>query len=174
MTKQIATFQLGDTLLGVNILLVKEIYRQMGFSDIPNAPDHLIGLMNLRGRVVTVIDLNVCLNRPRSENIENGRLLIFKTQEEILGYMGSGLLDYLYLGEDIFGFLIDRMDDVVTVEDEEILPPPPNITDIEEDLIKGVIKQGDRLVILIDVPAVLERVMAGSVESAEDGKTGQH
>lgn len=160
MTRQIATFVLGDTLLGVNILLVKEVYRHMSVSPIPDAPPHLSGLMNLRGRVVTVIDLNVCLSRPRTGSTEGGRLLILKTQEEITGYKNKGLLeDDVYLGEDIVGFLIDRMDDVLTVEYEDILPPPPNLVEIDEELVEGVIRHADRLVILLHITAVLDMVM---------------
>jgi len=166
MTRQIATFLLGDTLLGVDILLIKEVYRHMTISPIPDAPPHLRGLMNLRGRVVTVIDLNICLNRSSISDINNGRLLIFKTQDEIINYKHKGeLSENVNLGEDIFGFLIDKMDDVLTVEDNEIFPQPPNIADIEENLITGVIKQGERLVILLDVSAVLERVMSVTNEA---------
>lgn len=57
------------------------------------------------------------------------------------------------------------MDDVLTVENEEILPPPPNIADLDEDIIEGIIKQGKRLVILLDVTVVLELVMNAAVEA---------
>ncbi len=164
MNRQIATFVLGDTRLGVNILLVKEIYRHKAFSPIPNAPPHLRGLMNLRGRVVTIVDLNVCLNRPATDDIANCHLLILKTQEEISRYEEKGLVRDVFLGEDIVGLLIDRMDDVLTVTDEAILPPPPNIAEIDKDLIEGVIKQGGRLVILLNVTAVLELVMNAAAE----------
>ncbi len=76
-------------------------------------------------------------------------------------------MENVNLGEDIFGFLIDKMDDVLTVEDDAIFPPPPNIADIEENLIKGVIKHGERLVILLDVSAVLERVISVTNEAKE-------
>jgi purine-binding chemotaxis protein CheW len=159
MTRQIATFVLGETLLGVDILLVKEIYRQKTFSPIPDAPAELRGLMNLRGRVVTVIDLNVQLNRPPSEITDETRLLIFKTQAEIEGYIEAGRLPEITLGEDIVGFLIDRMDDVLTASAGDVLPPPPNVVDIDETLIDGVVKKGNQLVILLDVAAVLEGVL---------------
>ncbi|MCK5436839.1 MAG: chemotaxis protein CheW [Desulfobulbaceae bacterium] len=57
----------------------------------------------------------------------------------------------------MMGFMIDSMDNVIEVDEGEVLPPPPNLDAVEEDLIKGVIKQGDELVILLDVRAVLER-----------------
>ena len=164
MNRQIATFILGQTLLGLDILLVKEVYRHMSISPIPDAPDHLRGLMNLRGRVVTIIDLNVCLNRPASSDIQGCRLLILKTQEEIRQYKQK-YLESVYLGEDIVGFLIDRMDDVFTVNQDDILPPPPNIVEINEALIEGVIKQGNRLVILLDVTALLKLVMDVTTDS---------
>ncbi len=165
MSRQITTFLLGNTLLGVDILLVKEVYRHMTVNQIPNAPNHLRGLMNLRGRVVTVIDLNVCLNRPAATNMDDCRLLILKTQEEIRNYINQGHLEDVFLGEDIVGFLIDKMDDVLTVENEEILPPPPNIANLDEDVIEGVIKQEKRLVILLDVTVVLKLVMNATIET---------
>ncbi len=160
MTRQIATFHLGETLMGIDILMVKEINRQVNISPIPDAPPQLRGLMNLRGRVVTVIDLNVCLNRSPTGNIDAARLLILKTREDIQDFVADGQLEDMAVGEDIVGFVIDRMDDVATVEEDEILPPPPNVADIGEDLIRGVIKRGNRLIILLDVAAVLEDVMA--------------
>ncbi|MCP4105274.1 MAG: hypothetical protein GY749_07040 [Desulfobacteraceae bacterium] len=165
MTQQIATFVLGDTLLGVDILLVKEIYRQMSFSQIPDAPEHFLGLMNLRGRVVTVIDLNVCLNRPAASYTDDSRLLILKTQEEIMKSKIRADLEDVNMGEDIVGFLIDRMDDVINVEEKEILPPPPNLVEVEEELVQGVIKQGDQLVILLNITAVLERAMSVTTDT---------
>ncbi len=169
MTRQIATFMLGETLLGVDILLVKEIYRRMTVSPVPDAPAELRGLMNLRGRVVTVIDLNVCLNHAGgvAEITDETRLLIFKTQAEIEDYLEAGQLSEITLGEDIVGFLIDRMDDVLTATADEILPPPANVMEIDEALIDGVVKKGDQLVILLDVAAVLDEVL-----SATDSSTG--
>ena len=164
MTRQIATFLLGDTLLGIDILLVKEVYRHKAMSPIPDGPAHLLGLMNLRGRVVTVIDLNISMNRPPRVRRDNCRLLILKTQEEIRKYSDKEFLEDVRLGEDIVGFLIDEMDDVLPLVNEEILPPPPHLVDIDSDLIEGVIKQGNRLIILLDVTAVLDIVMNASIE----------
>ncbi len=170
MTRQIAAFLLGETLFGVNILLVKEIYRHMIISPIPDAPPQLRGLMNLRGRVVTVIDLAVCLGREPTAEMENTRLLIFKTQEEILSFVNRSLLPDIALGEDIVGFIIDGMDDVFMMDDDALLPPPPNLKEIHEDLIQGVVKRAGRLVILLDVPAVLQQALRATHEAAGEKK----
>ncbi|MBF0224394.1 MAG: purine-binding chemotaxis protein CheW [Desulfobacterales bacterium] len=157
--QKIATFCLGETLLGVDILLVKEIYRHMSLTPIPSASPHFKGLMNLRGRVVTVIDLNVCLDREPTPDINNCRLLIFKTNDEIAHVKHEGYIRSIDLGEDIVGFLIDKMDDVINVEEDKILPPPPNLDSVDRELIRGVVKRGGNLVILLDVNAILNLIM---------------
>ena len=159
MNRQITTFLLGETRLGIDILLVKEVYRHMVITPVPDSPPQLKGLMNLRGRVVTVIDLNVCLNRPMTENIDTSRLLVLKTDTEIEKYKTAGLLEDVVLGDDIVGLLIDQMDDVITIESSEIFPAPPNLDAIEETLIEGVIKQKDQLIIILDVKSALEKIM---------------
>ena len=159
MHRQITTFMLGNTRIGIDILLIREVYRHMSVTPVPDSPPHLNGLMNLRGRVVTVIDLNVCLSRPATEDIESNRLLVMKTDKEIEKYKSEGLLKEVSIGDDMVGFLIDRMDDVVSIEDSEIFPAPSHLDEVEEALIEGVIKQGDELIILLDVTALLEKVM---------------
>ena len=159
MHRQITTFMLGNTRIGIDILLVREVYRHMSVTPVPDSPPHLNGLMNLRGRVVTVIDLNVCLSRPAAEDIESNRLLVMKTDKEIEKYKSEGLLKDVSIGDDMVGFLIDQMDDVVSIEDSEIFPAPSHLDEVEEALIEGVIKQGEELIILLDVTALLEKVM---------------
>ncbi len=160
MSNQIANFMLGDTTLGVDILLVKEVHSKLSLTPIPDAPKQIRGLMNLRGKVVTVVDLNVCLNRPPAESTERNRLLILKTDEEIIPYQLEGKLEKAKLGDDIVGFLIDRMDDILEVDDGDILPPPPNMETVEEGMIEGVIKHGNELILLLDVTGILNEVLA--------------
>jgi len=167
MTRQIATFRVGDALLGIDILLVKEVYRHMTLTPIPGAPPQLGGLMNLRGRVVTVIDLNVCLELPQ-QDAESKRLLIMKTGSEILQYQRQGKIEEVELGEDIVGFLIDRMEEVLTIQEEDVLPAPPNLAIIEKKLIDGVVKLKDHIVILIDVSALLDTVISVSTALSND------
>jgi len=157
MSRQITIFKVGETLLGLDILTVKEIHRHMELTPIPGAPKHLSGLMNLRGRVVTVVELSVCLHL--DENDREKILLILKTDSEIRQYQQQGLLSDLTLGEDIVGFLIDSMEDVLDIEDEDILPTPPNIGSVDRQLIQGVIKLEKELVLILDINTLLERII---------------
>jgi len=160
MSRQIATFILGSTCLGVDILLIKEVYRHMSITPVPASSSHIRGLMNLRGRVVTVIDLAVCLGRSASDHVEDNRLLVLKTNEEISKYQARGKLTDTDLGDDIVGLLIDRMDDVIEAQDSDIVPAPSNLAEVDNDLIRGVIKQKEALIIILNIPMLLEKIMA--------------
>lgn len=159
MNRQIATFRMGETRMGVDILLVKEVYRRMRVSPVPGAPPQLVGLMNLRGRVVSVIDLAACFQR-KGVASDQGQLLILKTDGEVAPFLRDGRLpsDLGRMGEDIVGLLIDGMDDVMTLPPDQVLPAPPNLADLNGDLIEGVVKTAAELVILLTVPALLEQV----------------
>lgn len=159
MNRQIAVFSLGGTRLGMDILLVKEVYRHLSVTPVPGVSRHIKGLMNLRGRVVTVIDLNVCLNRPPAGNTGDNRLLVLKTDNELGRCRGGEAMAHISLGEDIAGLLINEMEDVVVVSPKELFPPPSNLDDVEQGLIQGVIRQDGGLVLILDVPALLEKIL---------------
>ncbi len=158
MNRQITTFTVGGALLGLDILLVKEVYRHMELTPVPNAPEHMSGLMNLRGRVVTVVDLRACLNMGEQAD-ENTILLIMKTESEIQQYVLEGTLEDISLGEDIVGFLINNMEEVLTIDDNDIVPVPPNLETVDRQLLEGVIKLDDRLVLLLDISALLDKIL---------------
>lgn len=167
MGRQIATFALGDKLLGLDILIVKEVYRHMELTPVPDSPGLMSGLMNLRGKVVTVIDLNVCLDPDAPPDPRRPMLLILKTDSEIQQYRQRGGLGEIHLGDDIVGFLIDRMEDVLDVDEEDVLPTPPNFDLVDRRLVNGVIKLDGRLVLHLDINEVLGRILEVSSEAQQ-------
>lgn len=158
MGQQIATFLTGDTLLGLDIRVVKEIHRHIEPTPIPGAPEHMSGLMNLRGRVVTVIDLNISLNRGSVGASSSQKLLILKTNGEIQHYQLKGHLEDVELGDDIVGLVIDKMEDVLDIEEDDILNTPANLDTVDKELIEGVVKLKNRLVLILDINALLKRI----------------
>lgn len=171
MSRQITTFAVGEMLLGLDILIIKEVHRQVAVTPVPGAPEAISGLMNLRGRVVTVIDPEVCLNLPRTHGAEK-RLLVLKTDGEISDYIAGGMLGDVVLGGDIVGLLIDRMEEVQVIENEDVLPPPPNLDTTERKIIEGVIKLKNRLIVLLNVTRMLEGVLTASSISGESTCAG--
>ena len=159
MDRQIATFSVGNIMLGFDIQIIKEVYRHINLTQIPGIPTHVAGLMNLRGKIVTVIDLGVCLNIAQDEKEKDNRLLIMKTEAEVGQYQYSLKVKNKNIGNDIVGFLIDHMSDVLEVKDTEVISTPPNVNEVDTEFIEGVIELGNDLVILLDVAAILDKVL---------------
>ncbi len=134
---QLATFYVGDMLLGIDIRQVQEINRQLAVTDVPHSSTHVRGVINLRGDVATVIDLRSILGFPSAEVTRQSRNLIVHSQ-----------------GESI-GFLVDRISDILTLNSSEISQPPTNIEGVDGSLFKGVFKLEKELLITLDVEAVL-------------------
>ena len=162
MVRQIATFYIDDQLLGVDILLVKEIHKLLNISLVPGSPEVIRGLVNLRGKIVTVLDLDVLLKRGGHARENQTRLLIMKTNSELQPFIHNDRIDDISVGDDLFAFLIDRMDEVIEVDDEQILPTPTNIDHVNEEIIQGVVKLEDRLVLMLHVDRVIELAINAS------------
>ncbi len=163
MNQQIATFLVGDTILGIDILFIKEVHRQLRTSPVPGAPREITGLVNLRGKIVTIIDLEYYLTGKSRESLENTRLLIMKTGAELQAlHQDDEEIANARVGDDIVGLLIKRMDEVITIDSDEILSPPSNMSEVESGIIEGVVKLEDRLVLILDHPAVLNRALTAA------------
>ncbi|HBA84764.1 MAG TPA: chemotaxis protein CheW [Verrucomicrobia bacterium] len=151
--RQFITFYLGDDLFGLDILLVREINRNMDITKVDRAPDCVRGLMNLRGQIVTVLDLGVRLNIGARPIGRESSCVVLKTKAE-LGRSSHAGLD-AHSAEDLTGLLVDRIGDVVSVEEDHIEPPPAHAGGIKGLFIEGVVKLQQQLLIALDVREVL-------------------
>ncbi|MBD3346533.1 MAG: hypothetical protein GF401_15875 [Chitinivibrionales bacterium] len=155
MQHQYATFYLGDGMFAVNVLLVQEINRNLEITNVDPSPDFVIGLMNLRGQIVTILDLGVRLGLEKQQRGYGSCCVILKTNADIK------LLDAIndvngQTSEDIVGLLVDNVGDMIEVEDSEIEKPPANVNGVESVYLRGVIKRDEQLVALMDMRRILE------------------
>jgi len=134
---QLATFYVGDILLGIDIQQVQEINRQLDVTDVPHSPNYVRGVINLRGDVATVVDLRTILGLPSAEVTRESRNLIVHSQGETIG------------------FLVDRISDILSLNTNEISPSPTTVEGVDGSLFKGVLKLETELLIILDVDAVL-------------------
>ena len=135
--QQFATFYVGSVLLGVDIRIVQEINRQSEITEVPHAPEHVRGVINLRGDVATVIDLRRVFGLPRVAATRDTRNLIVHSQGEAIG------------------LLVDSISDILTLRSDEISPPPANIDEIDGRFIAGVHTRESEIVVLLNVEKVL-------------------
>ncbi len=150
--EQFATFYMNDTLLGLPILAVREINPHIEMTDVPLAPDFIRGLVNLRGQVVTVIDLGLKLGLGKREVNDKSRLIIVKTNSEL---SDQALAQGIKTSDDPVGLLIDAIGDVVTAEEEDIEPPPANMDIGDLKYVRGVVKTKDRLLTVLNLGQLL-------------------
>ena len=136
-SRQLVTFQLGEELYGVNIMDVKEIVRVQAIRPIPNAPTYVEGIFNLRSEIIPIINLHKRFHL---------RKLVTSEEDELLS--GFIILD---IDGMKLGIIIDRISRVVTVEKEEIQPPPQMFSGIGAEYIEGVVRQEEGYLILLDI-----------------------
>jgi len=136
-SRQLVTFQLGEELYGVNIMDVKEIVRVQAIRPIPNAPTYVEGIFNLRSEIIPIINLHKRFHL---------RKLVSSEEDELLS--GFIILD---IDGMKLGIIIDRISRVVTVEKDQIQPPPQMFSGIGAEYIEGVVRQEDGYLILLDI-----------------------
>ena len=134
---QLVTFQLGEELYGINIMDVKEIVRVQAIRGIPNAPVYVEGIFNLRSEIIPVINLHKRFHLKRTLNSEEDELL-------------SGFVIVDIDGMKL-GVIIDRISRVVTIEKEDVQPPPQMLSGIGAEYIQGVVRQEQGYLILLDI-----------------------
>jgi purine-binding chemotaxis protein CheW len=132
-------FRIGRETFGVDIFSVREIVRVREITKVPGAPGFVLGVINLRGRIISVVDLGRHLGLAPSEIGPASRILVVQ------------------LDEATVGFLVDAATAVLKVPGDAIEPPPELMGDVHSDSIQGVAKLEGRLAILLNLQRVLTR-----------------
>lgn len=147
---QFATFTVGEHLFGLDILGVREIIRVFNITPVPRSDGHIRGLINLRGQIVTILDLAVRLGQPARPVLDSSHIVILKTGTGAgSGEKGNGG------GQDILGLLVDSIGDVVEADAALAEAPPANLTDAEERFLSGVLKTDAGLLVLLNLKELM-------------------
>lgn len=137
-TAQFCTFRLGTSTFGVEVERVQEIIRYQRMTSVPLAHAVVEGLINLRGQIVTALDLRRRLELPPRSDGEQPTNIVVRTR----------------IGE--FSLLVDRIGDVVDVDADTFEPPPETLTGVARDLIAGAYKLDGRLLLVLDTERVVQ------------------
>ncbi|MDO9041386.1 MAG: chemotaxis protein CheW [Desulfocapsaceae bacterium] len=134
---ELATFYIGDALCGMDILKIQEINKLMDMTKVPQAPSYVIGILNLRGQIVTIIDLGKKLGLGATDATLSSRNIIVNSP-----------------GEHV-GLLVTRLSDVISADTGKIERAPANMGGIQGEFFSGVYKTEDRLIGILDINKVL-------------------
>lgn len=134
---QLVTFSIGVEEFGVDILKVQEIIRTMEITKVPRAQDFVEGVINLRGKVIPIIDLRRRFGLTSKEYDKETRIIVIEINDMIVG------------------FVVDSVSEVLRIPAGTVEPPPPVVAGLDSDYISGVGKLHDRLLILLDLDKLL-------------------
>jgi len=134
---QLVTFSIGDEEFGVEILKVQEIIRMLEITKVPKAPPFVEGVINLRGKVIPILDLRKRFGLQSRSHDKNTRIIVIEINSMIVG------------------FIVDSVSEVLRLPANTVEPPPPVVAGLDSDYISGVGKLEDRLLIMLDLNRLL-------------------
>ncbi len=135
---QLVSFHLGGEEYALEILRVQEIIRMMDLTRVPNSPDFVEGVINLRGKVIPVIGLRKRFGLGAKEYDKQTRIVVV----EVAG--------------NVVGFVVDAVNEVLRISSDTV-EPPPRLTKLDREMISGVGKLENRLLLLLDVEKLLSQ-----------------
>ncbi len=130
---QLVTFSVDGEEFGIEILIVKEIIRFMESTKVPNAPEFVEGVINLRGQIIPVIDMRKRFGLASATRDQHTRIIVVEIQSLRAG------------------FIVDAVSEVLRIPAGTVEPAPPMVAGIDSEFIRGVGKLDDRLLILLDL-----------------------
>ncbi len=151
---QYVTFSLNDEVYGIDALNVQEIIELTGITRVPNLPDYMKGVINLRGTIIPVIDLKTKFNMKTGDYKKHTCIIITEFRDALMG------------------LIVDSVFDVLSVPGASLQPTPEFVTRLRTDFIRGLLRMDDKLIIILDINKVLSDEETTMVQEALKGEEG--
>lgn len=126
------TFNLGEEVFGLEIRYVTEIIGMQPITKIPEVPDYIKGIINLRGKIIPVIDMRLKFGKESIDYDDRTCIVVIDTQEMVVG------------------LIVDKVSEVMTIDDQDVVPPPSERTGIRNRYIQGIGKIEGNVKLLLD------------------------
>jgi len=134
---QLVGFIVGNEEFAVPILSIQEIIKPIEWTKVPFTEDFVLGVFNLRGNVLPLIDLRKKFGASQAEFDDDVRFIVIK------------------IGDELAGFVIDRLTEALRIDSSSILPPPDTSMD-REAIIEGIARKGDRIITILKMTSLLK------------------
>ena len=136
--EQLVIFNLGTETYGVDIVIVREIIRMQSITSVPRTPDFVEGVINLRGKIIPIIDLHKRFELSKAEETKDTRIIVVE------------------VGDISLGMIVDSVNEVLRIPSKDIDPPPQVINSgINKEYLRGVGKVEEDLIIILDLEKIL-------------------
>lgn len=134
---QVVSFQLASELYGLNIMCVQEIILMGEITQIPEVPSYIRGIINLRGKVIPIVDLRSRFSMASVEATEHTRIIVVNSSASTVG------------------FVVDAVSEVLRIDGEQIEPPPQGLAGVDQAYIQGLVKMDKKIMILLNIDKIM-------------------
>ncbi|GAB4133223.1 MAG: chemotaxis protein CheW [Thermogutta sp.] len=137
-TLQLVSFRLGQEEYGVEITKVQEIILMGEITKVPQTPEYIKGLINLRSSVIPIVDLRLRFGLPPQDTSDETRIMVVNVRGKTIG------------------IIVDAVSEVLRINKDQIAPPPPTVAGLGREYLTGLVKLDKRLLILLDIERILD------------------
>ena len=134
---QLVGMKLGEEEYAIDVLKIQEFIRTVEITVVPRVESYILGVMNLRGKVIPVIDLRVRFSLDRCDFDKSTRIIVVRFEKQSIG------------------FVVDEVTEVIRIRKSMVEPTPPLVGSIGQEYILGICKYDSRLIMLLDIDRVL-------------------
>lgn len=143
MSQVYLSFNIGNELFAINVLKVLEVLQKRAISPVPKAPDYILGIINFRGDVVPVFNTRLKFNLKSLDENDKFAVVVLEMLKNNEPYR--------------IGATVDKVKDVITINESEISPVPPMTSSFNIEFLSGIVRREDQFILLIDVDKVFSK-----------------
>ena len=147
-TMQLVSFRLAREEYGIEITKVQEIILIGEITRVPQTPDYIKGLINLRSTVIPIVDLRLRFRLAQEDITDETRIMVVNVAGKTVG------------------IIVDAVSEVLRISSDQIAPPPPTVAGLGREYLTGLVKLEDRLLILLDIDKILGKEETAALQSA--------
>lgn len=145
---QLVSFRLDQEEYGIEITKVQEIILMGEITRVPQTPDYVKGLINLRSTVIPIVDLRLRFGLNQEPQTDETRIMVVNVAGKTIG------------------IIVDAVSEVLRISQEQIAPPPPTVVGLGREYLTGLVKLDKRLLIMLDIDKILDEQASAAVEAA--------
>lgn len=149
---QLVSFRLAQEEYGIEITKVQEIILMGEITRVPQTPDYIKGLINLRSTVIPIVDLRLRFGLEQQPATDETRIMVVNVRGKTIG------------------IIVDAVSEVLRISHDQIAPPPPTIAGLGREYLTGLVKLENRLLILLDIDKILGEEHSAALESVTAGR----